>query len=47
MFQALKKMFGGKKEQAEVLSPAAGKVIPLSEVADPALHRESWEKALH
>lgn len=36
MFQALKKMFGGKKEQAEVLSPAAGKVIPLSEVADPA-----------
>ena len=32
MFQTLKKMFGGKKEAAEVLSPVSGSVVPLSEV---------------
>ena len=36
MFQTLKKMFGGKKEAAEVLSPVSGSVVPLSEVNDPA-----------
>ena len=36
MFGTLKKMFGGKKERAEILSPVSGKVVPLCEVADPA-----------
>lgn len=40
MFQTLKKMFGGKKEAAEVLSPVSGSVVPLSEVNDPAFAQE-------
>ena len=41
MFQALKKMFGGKKEAVEVLSPVSGQVVPLSEVNDPAFARNT------
>lgn len=40
MFQTLKKMFGGKKEADEVLSPVSGSVVPLSEVNDPAFAQE-------
>ena len=36
MFGSLKKIFGGNKEPAQIVSPVAGRVIPLSEVADPA-----------
>lgn len=46
MFQALKKMFGGKKEAAEVLSPVSGQVVPLSEVNDPAFAQEILGKGV-
>lgn len=46
MFQTLKKMFGGKKEAAEVLSPVSGQVVPLSEVNDPAFAQEILGKGV-
>ena len=46
MFQTLKKMFGGKKEAAEVLSPVSGSVVPLSEVNDPAFAQEILGKGV-
>ena len=46
MFQALKKMFGGKKEPVEVLSPVDGKVVALSEVADPTFAQEIFGKGV-
>ena len=46
MFQALKKMFGGKKEPVEVLSPVSGQVVPLSEVNDPAFAQEILGKGV-
>lgn len=46
MFQALKKMFGGKKEAVEVLSPVSGQVVPLSEVNDPAFAQEILGKGV-
>lgn len=46
MFQALKKMFGGKKEAKEVLSPVSGQVVPLSEVNDPAFAQEILGKGV-
>lgn len=46
MFGTLKKMFGGKKERSEVLSPVSGKVVPLSEVADPAFAQEILGKGV-
>ena len=46
MFQTLKKMFGGKKEADEVLSPVSGSVVPLSEVNDPAFAQEILGKGV-
>ena len=46
MFQSLKKMFGGKKEPVEVLSPVTGKVVALSEVADPTFAQEILGKGV-
>ena len=46
MFKTLKKMFGGKKEAAEVLSPVSGSVVPLSEVNDPAFAQEILGKGV-
>lgn len=40
------KMFGGKKEAAEVLSPVSGQVVPLSEVNDPAFAQEILGKGV-
>lgn len=46
MFQALKNMFGGKKEQEKILSPVAGKAVPLSEVSDPVFSQEILGKGI-
>lgn len=46
MFQSLKKMFGGKKKPVEVLSPVTGKVVALSEVADPTFAQEILGKGV-
>lgn len=46
MFQALKNMFGGKKEPEKVLSPVAGKAVPLSEVSDPVFSQEVLGKGI-
>ena len=46
MFQALKNMFGGKKEPEKVLSPVAGKAVSLSEVSDPVFSQEVLGKGI-
>ncbi len=46
MFEGLKKMFGGKKDPVEVVSPVAGKAVPLSEVADPVFSQEVLGKGV-
>ena len=40
MFQGIKKLFGGKKEEGQILAPVAGQAVPLSEVPDPAFAQE-------
>ena len=39
MFSALKKFLGGA-EKKEILAPVSGKVIPMSQVADPTFSQE-------
>lgn len=48
MFGSLKKLFGGKdpEEKKVILAPAAGKVIPMKEVADPAFSQEILGKGV-
>ena len=33
MFQGIKKLFGGKKEEGQILAPVAGQAVPLSDTA--------------
>lgn len=41
MFGSLKKLFGGDREEKKViLAPVSGKVIPMSQVADPTFSQE-------
>lgn len=47
MFQGIKKLFGGKKEEGQILAPVAGQAVPLSEVPDPHLPRRYWERRSH
>lgn len=46
MFQGIKKLFGGKKEEGQILAPVAGQAVPLSEVPDPAFAQEILGKGV-
>jgi PTS system beta-glucosides-specific IIC component len=47
MFGSIKKMFGGKEKEREViLAPLEGKVVPLSEVSDPTFSQEILGKGV-
>lgn len=46
MFGSLKKLFGGAEEKKQILSPVAGKVIPMGEVADPTFSQEILGKGV-
>ena len=45
MFSALKKFLGGA-EKKEILAPVSGKVIPMSQVADPTFSQEILGKGV-
>lgn len=46
MFGSLKKLFGGTEDKKQILAPAAGKVIPMSQVADPTFSQEILGKGV-
>ena len=46
MFQGIKKLFGEKKEEGQILAPVAGQAVPLSEVPDPAFAQEILGKGV-
>lgn len=47
MFQGIKKLFGGKKEEGQILAPVAGQAVPLSEVPDLPFARRYWKRRSH
>lgn len=46
MFGSLKKLFGGTEDKKQILAPVAGKVIPMSQVADPTFSQEILGKGV-
>ncbi|MGN0372399.1 MAG: PTS glucose transporter subunit IIA [Enterocloster sp.] len=46
MFGSLKKLFGGAPASKQIMAPVAGKVIPMSEVADPTFSQEILGKGV-
>lgn len=46
MFKSLKQMFGGSDAKKQILAPAAGRVVPMSEVNDPTFSQEILGKGV-